>query len=151
MSTKRKLPYREIHIPIPLLKSGVIVMLSEDIPRCVANVRKWYESDFDEWDKSSIHGTTFYKSGYNGVAVWLPKFPETPYEFSTAFHEIFHATIIIMTERMETPLTKETHEIFAHLGEYITHELFDSGPSSQKAKIKKAKEQNESKLDDSVS
>jgi hypothetical protein len=132
---KRKLPYQEVHIPIPLFKSGVIVLLSKDIPRCVANIRKWFEGDFDEWDSVSIHGKTIYKEGYNGVVVWLPQYPKTPYELSVAFHEIFHATIRIMTDRMETQLNRSTEETFAYLGEFISRKLFEDKGSKRKLKL----------------
>jgi hypothetical protein len=132
----KKLAYREIHITIPLYKTGVIVLLSKDIPKCVSKIKKWFEGEYTEWDFASSHGKTIYRDGYNGVVIWLPQFPKTPYELSCAFHEIFHTVIRIMANR-DIVLSNSSEEAFTYLAEYIAFKLLYANHKRKRTSAKK--------------
>jgi hypothetical protein len=113
-----KLLYREIRVPLPLFKQGVIVMVTRDTKRAAANVRKWYNGDFEEWDADSVDGKTLSREGYNGAVIWIRQPPRTPYQLAVLGHEVFHAVARIM-DRLKVPLNYTTEETYTYTFEFI--------------------------------
>ena len=120
--TKNKLVYREVRISLPIYKSGIIVIITKDTKRAAANVRKWYNGEFEEWDADSIAGKTLSKEGYNGSVIWMRDSPRTPEQIAILAHEAFHATARLM-DRLRVPLTYATEETYTYVMEYIVAEV----------------------------
>ncbi len=133
----RKISYREVRIPLPIYKSGVIVMITKDTKRAAANVRKWYKGDFEEWDAYSVDGKTISKDGYTGPVIWIREEPNTPYRIGVLSHEVFHAVCRIFN-RIGIPLSYESEEAYNYLQEHIFTSVLETKPR-RKPKLKKRK------------
>jgi hypothetical protein len=122
MNLKGKLPYREIRISLPIYKAGVIIMITRDTERAAANVRKWYDGEFDQWDADSALGKTLSREGYTGSVIWLRDPPKTSEQIAVLCHEALHATARLM-DRLRIPLTYSNEEAYAYVMEYIVSEV----------------------------
>jgi len=113
-------------------------MITRDTNRAAANVRKWFNDDYKEWDAYSIDGKTISKSGYNGPVVWIREEPTTPYRIGVLGHEVFHAVCRIM-ERAGVNLTYNSEDAFAYLYEHILDRVLSEKRKPATARKKSAK------------
>lgn len=103
--------------------------ISNDIPR----VAKWVNFKTELPSKNNCYviketdfdclGKRIYIPGYCPI-IWLPRFPITPKEFGTLYHEIFHA-ICDVTRWVGVELTESSEEVFCHLIGHITKQFFE--------------------------
>lgn len=129
----KRLPYKEIGIPISIFKTGVLVILSSDMTRCAKRIRKRFQEDFEEWDVGDYEGRTLSKKGFAPI-IWMKQFPETVDGIACLSHEAFHATCRLL-EEFNMPLGKDTEEMYAYIVDYIVSEVLRRQP--RKAKRKK--------------
>lgn len=118
---QQKAPYRKFNVPLPLFKTGVIVIITTDTKRAAGYIKKLYNYPYEEWDATKLQGRTLARDGYWPI-IWLREPPTQPDGQAILLHEITHVTYEILSFR-GIPLDAPSVETYAYLGEHLYREI----------------------------
>ena len=117
---------KTFHIHCPPYNATIYFCITEK--KCEA--RHYFIENFnvDVGDKpDSILGYCL-RSDIFGPAIWLPKMPETPFDFGTLTHELYHAVNNILNSKGVTDL----NEPLAYLLGYVVESFYTMYPPINK-------------------